>query len=330
VSSSSRPVLVAGIPRSGTTWTAQVLAHARGSALLHEPDNEKEHLAALRAKRLLGRFPVLRPGDSAPAYEDLWRRALSGMPEPASRRNTIATRLWLRATPEQREAAVSGRLPPGLRLARALARTSARPGRGEDGGGLVVKSVHAPLALEWLAQRFPGVHVVVVLRHPANVLSSWRELALPDQDRGLDRHPAVRDGLLRTWAVPLPLDGAVHRAAWQVCLLTAALLDAAARHPQWLVVEHDDLCRRPVERFAGLSSALGIGWNDRAEQYLLASDAAGEGFAVHRRTAEQPGRWRSRLTAEEVDVLSFTLRQFPLLERWSEDVASPTAGPGQA
>ena len=103
--------------------------------------------------------------------------------------------------------------------------------------------------------------------------------------------------------------------------MTKRRKDSAARHPEWLVVEHDDLCRRPVERFAALSRELGMAWTDRGEQYLLASDAAGEGFAVRRRAGEQPGRWRSRLSADEVEVLASTMRRFPLLDRWSNDLA---------
>jgi hypothetical protein len=323
---SSTSVLVAGIPRSGTTWTGQVLAHAHGSALSHEPDNEKQHLEALRAKRRLGRFPVLAPGDSAAGYENLWRRAFSGAPELGSRRNALGERLWRRSTQGQREAAVSGHVTPGLRAALTLARHRApAAGKGRD---VVVKSVHAPLALEWLADRFPSVRVVVVVRHPANVLSSVRELQLPDQDRALDRHPAVRDGLLPAWGVPPPGPGELERAAWQVCLLTTVLLEASARHPEWLVAEHDDLCRRPAEQFAGLSASLGLTWNGRADEFLSASNAAGEGFAVRRRAEAQPGRWRSRLTGAEVDVLARTMRTFPLLERWSDDLASPTAPTG--
>jgi hypothetical protein len=212
----------------------------------------------------------------------------------------------------------------------ALALTASRaPADVAEARDAVVKSVHAPLALEWLTDRFPALAVVVVLRHPAGVLSSWRELGLADQDRALDRHPAVRDGLMVAWHVSPPAAGALARAAWQVCLLTAALLEAAGRHPEWRVVEHEDLCRRPVEKFAALAGVLGMGWSPRAERYLLASDAAGEGFAVRRRSEEQPGRWRSRLTEEEVDVLARTMRQFPLLERWLDDLTGrPAAGPG--
>lgn len=328
MSPSPRPVLVAGIPRSGTTWTGQVLAHAHGSPLRHEPDNEKQHLAALRAKRGLGRFPVLGPGESAPAYERLWRRAFSGVSEPRSRRSAVATRLWSKASLDEREAAVSGRLTLDLRLARALAGCQSPPAGNGDGGYVVVKSVHVPLALEWVGDRFPAARIVVVLRHPASVLSSWREMGLADQDRALDRHPVVRDCLLPAWGVSPPGGDALSRAAWHVCLLTAALLHSAARHPEWLLVEHEDLCRRPVARFAVLSAELGMTWSERAEQYLQASDTDGQGFAVRRRAGEQPDRWRTRLTAEELDALATTMRRFPQLGRWTEDVAGPETGPG--
>jgi hypothetical protein len=305
-----------------------VLARADDSRLLHEPDNEKERLEALRAKRGMGRFPVLRPGESASAYEALWRLALAGRPDPRGLRDRFATRLWLRTSPDQREAAVHGRLTVGLRLALTLTGPAGTPTASHPPQGhVVVKSVHAPLALEWLAHGFPEMRVVVVLRHPANILSSWRELRLPDQDRALDRHPRIREGVLAAWGVGPPGADPVSRAAWHVCLLTAALVDAAGRHPGWLVVEHEDLCRRPVERFAEMAGELGMTWTDDAEAYLRASDIGGTGFAIQRRANEQPGRWRSRLTSAVVGVLASTMRQFPLLERWTDELVHPASRP---
>jgi hypothetical protein len=59
------PVLVVGVPRSGTTWTARVLGAALGTRLVMEPDNEKISAPAILPKRRLGRFPVLASGQSA-------------------------------------------------------------------------------------------------------------------------------------------------------------------------------------------------------------------------------------------------------------------------
>ncbi len=314
------PVVIAGIPRSGTTWTASVLAKIARVPLLHEPDNDKESVGALVAKRSLGRFPALRPGDPAPRYERLWRDALGGMStDVTTRRGLLVDRLWTSVGSSQREHAVQGRLSARIRLAAALTVTlRLKPDSPSTVPvvGVVVKTVHAPLALEWLVDRFPLVRVVVVVRHPANVLCSWRELRLPDQDRALDQHPAVQRDYLTPWNVRPPTADPVARAAWHVCLLTAALLDAAERHSEWVVVLHEDLCAAPIPRFGALAQELGLPWRNDAERFLRESDRPGDGFAVQRRAGEQPDRWRSRLAPEGVRALATAAAQFPGLDRW--------------
>src|SRR5437867_103434 len=63
---SARPVLVAGGPRTGTSWVLRALHRAGGVALIYEPDNEWPNPFALKAKLPLGRFPVLEAGAAAP------------------------------------------------------------------------------------------------------------------------------------------------------------------------------------------------------------------------------------------------------------------------
>src|SRR5205823_799052 len=63
---SARPVLVAGGPRTGTSWVLRALHRAGGVALIYEPDNEWPNPFALKAKLPLGRFPVLGAWDVAP------------------------------------------------------------------------------------------------------------------------------------------------------------------------------------------------------------------------------------------------------------------------
>src|SRR5262249_25000117 len=76
---SRRPILVAGAPRTGTTWVARALGSSPDATLINEPDNEWPNPFALRAKLPLGQYPVLGPGDEAPkAYDLLWRKAFEG------------------------------------------------------------------------------------------------------------------------------------------------------------------------------------------------------------------------------------------------------------
>src|SRR5471032_1813404 len=76
--SDSKPIVVLGLPRSGTTWTARLLACAPGTTAVMEPDNEKTSVTAVDAKRKVGRFPVLGARDESPLYGDLWAWALAG------------------------------------------------------------------------------------------------------------------------------------------------------------------------------------------------------------------------------------------------------------
>jgi hypothetical protein len=182
---------------------------------------------------------------------------------------------------------------------------------------VVAKSVHAPLAAEWLAQAF-DVDVLVLLRHPANVLASWLELDLPDRDRGLDRLPAVRRRYIAPWGIALPGPTALERAVWHLGLMTAALEEAAARHPQWTVRLHEDLCVDPAERFQTLFTALGLDWTEAVAAEIEAGDRPGAGFALQRRSSEAADAWRTRLGPPELEALRRGLADFPL-RHWSAD-----------
>ena len=73
-------ILVAGAPRSGTTWLADVLAATPGSRLEHEPDNTHFHPEATPAMELYGGYAVAHRAEAMPAYEELWDAAFRDQP----------------------------------------------------------------------------------------------------------------------------------------------------------------------------------------------------------------------------------------------------------
>jgi Sulfotransferase family len=320
MSAKHRPVLVVGLPRSGTTWTESILGTAVDASIVSEPDNEKLSAPAIWAKRSLGRFPVMFAGDEAPAYRRLWRWALTGA--PASRSLRAAQRLVERSDPEAVEQLVKGRPSPELRIAGIL---GSRPGFGEVPGVLVAKSVHACLAIDWLVTEF-DLDVLVVLRHPANVLSSWLELDLPDQDRDLASHPRVGKRFLDVWDVPLPGSGPVERAAWQVGLLTAALEEFAHAHTDWVVRTHEQICTDPDLEFRSLFLELGLTWGPTTSELVELSDKPGSGFTLNRKSSELADSWRTRLDPGVVDMLGRVLRPFPIKTWDPMDLSAQTNG----
>ena len=282
-------ILVAGLPRSGTTWVGEVLGRTAGARYLHEPDNHLVRPDAWWAKRDLGPYPELRPAEAGGDYERLWERAFAGGP----RRSPVyaAARVLQRAGAPR----VSGRLASRRHVRRAP-------------GPLVVKSVHSARSLEWVAQRFRPA-VVVVERHPFGVISSWRKL-------GWDDFLDIDPGALRYCAAVLGVDpppaGAswLERAAWHYGVLSSHLEQACRRHPDWLVVRHEVLCAGPEPAFRRLSERLGLHFTDETARFLAASNRPGDGYSTQRLWHEQIDGGRSRLTAAERTLVLITLDRF--------------------
>ncbi|MGH3003603.1 MAG: hypothetical protein ACRDM1_13240, partial [Gaiellaceae bacterium] len=97
-------VLVAGVPRSGTSWIGHVLGSTPGAGYVGEPDNHEHSPFALRAKLGLPGYyyPDVDPSDDAPVYERLWREtfAVQGAGDTAFERvrRAAALRLLRRAS----------------------------------------------------------------------------------------------------------------------------------------------------------------------------------------------------------------------------------------
>jgi hypothetical protein len=306
-----RPIVIVGLPRSGTTWTLRALGQAEQVLTVLEPDNEDKQPAAIRAKRRVGRYPVLDPGQASPQYQRLWEWIFAGAPE--GQRSLLARRML---GPGAVERIHDGRFDPVTWLAGGIA---GWPPPTEDAprGRVVAKSIHAQLSIEWLADRF-DVEVVLLLRHPANVLASWLELHLKDaRNTTLENDAEIRTRFLEPWGIDLPGPDPVEQMSWRIGLLTAVLEDAAARHPEWPVRIHEQLCLDPIAEFQQLYGDLGLPWGPASEDFLRTHNAPGTGFAVHRIASEVSDSWRRRLDDRQLETLRRVLGRFPI-STWSD------------
>jgi Sulfotransferase family len=315
-SSHSRPLLLVGMPRSGTTWTMRVLGTDPNLHPLMEPDNEGTSAPALWGKKAVGRFPALQPGDHDQRYHGLWSWILAGAPR--SLRLRFAAQILGRVQRPGRTRFLQGRRVPLMTIAGAIA---SHPGKNTPSElrnqRLLVKSVHAPLALEWLAEEFE-FDVLVLLRHPGNVLASWLALDLNEQFVRLEENPAVRSQLLKPWGVTAPGPDPLERMIFSIGVLSTALEAAASRNPRWLVRTHEQLCSDPGQEFKKLYADLGLSWSEEVDGFLVGNDRPGKGFITQRVAAELPDNWKRRLTSHQVVVMQRVLSQFPL-KTWSAE-----------
>jgi len=318
----SRPIVIAGLPRSGTTWTLTALSEGVGIRPAPERDNEDNNPSAIHAKRRLGRYPLLSPGDVSPAYRQLWDWILSGAYEP----RRLAWARWLLG-PGAKERIFEGKQDVAAWLAGNLARNPS-PRRGSDRSSgdrrVIAKSIHTQLAIDWLASEF-DVDVLVLLRHPANVLASWMQVTLKDsRNATLETRPEVRTRFLDTWDIRLPGPDPVEQMCWRICLLTAALEDSAQRHPDWHVRTHEDLCDDPVAKFKSLCVDLDLEWSDARADYLVSHNTPGDGFKLKRVAEDLPNSWEQRLDDASLETLRRVLGWFPI-STWTVDDLRRTA-----
>ena len=291
-------VALLGLPRSGTSWMANLIAAHPAVSLVNEPDNRDLDLLGWLGTGTLGVVPVLSPGERAADYRSMWRVAFSG--------GWPADGPLARPARVLRRAARSEALPDRVRGAalRAAGRIAAH--RRAESPVVLVKSVRAAFTLDWLVDGFDPA-LLVVWRHPLNVVSSWL-------DKGWHTHQyngltPVRHRFAHTPLWPIP-DDPLGWAAWTVCAHSTILLETVGRRPGALVLNHERSAQSAGTTAALVIEWLGLDWDDSVTAFIAENDRSGEGFTIQRQTSEEPTVWRRRLDAADAKVVRGWIERF--------------------
>jgi hypothetical protein len=308
ISGRSDRILLVGVARSGTSWLIRAMAATPGTLHYYEPDNVDSDPTGLRpvGRSGFGPYPVITPGEEGGLFTPLWDAAFAGRLPQFS-----APGLSLRTDIKLKSARALLKLPEGIRrplVAMGSRALTALPGKRPE--RVAIKTIYASLSLDWLVDRYDP-RVVVLQRNPLNVVSSWRELQIPGFD--LISRPAILERYRdRFEGDPLdPQASELTKIAWQVGLLTTAIGDCLARHPEWLLVNHEDLCVDPVVRIREVCENVGMTWSPEVERFLDDANRPGAGLKPQRVTKDQPDRWKERLSEAEVEEISSVLDRFP-------------------
>ena len=172
------------------------------------------------------------------------------------------------------------------------------------GRRLVLKDVHASLAVEFMQERLHAA-VVILTRHPCGMASSWLrldfarspELLLSQADL-VEEHLQPFEAHMRASRDPLFQMGAYWGASYYV-------LDRLARgHPEWQWVTHEELCVDPRAAFGALLQRLGVDvrcpdtpYFDRHDRPPAPEDHA---YRTFRASRSEPEKWRTLLSAPDI------------------------------
>lgn len=334
------PIIIIGIPRSGTTWIAEIFKTVSQTLYLHEPDNEKSSVLAWLYKKDIHRFPYLTARDSNEEYEKMWRVILSGGYRLSinkflkflffkRRRYAIESAIGERTSLSYIDGSIGDVIQgnvvspygvdEGSLLAWLVGQYFNENNEEYEKKRLVVKSVHAPLCAEWLASRF-SMNMVIVLRNPYSLYASLRRMKIPDSFR----NPLAQKELCRDMSLYIsrfsfhknPFDHLI----FQIMLMIKVLAVQIKLNQEWLILSHDRICMSPERNFLQIYNALGLEWSKRSVAKLDGLNKQGKGFNPSRVSKLEPTKWEMELSEEEKKAIDRWIDVFELADFLNEHV----------
>lgn len=273
----SDTIVVSGSPRSGTTWTAEIMREFPGYKMLNEPLNLDQH-PKLKTAGLDWRTYVPPHGDRATVYSHL-QDVLQGR----------EVRVW-----KWRFKADS---PLGMLLEHLTRRR------------LVVKMIRASRMLQWFAATFPVRGIVYVIRHPCSVVASMMKYGNWDEYQTTISRSTVPGG-----AIPPELydefEGVLDSVSTQVeCLAVLWSLDyhiALHRHSHegwpWILVPYERMLTNGGQELSRLASLLGFDSVPEGARQRIGVASRSSSNTLQADDAElQLTKWRRQLDSSQID-----------------------------
>lgn len=311
-------IFVCGVPRSGTTWIAKILSQPKNVSYFHEPDNEHNNLLAYIYKQRLPRFPYLTSNLSKNGLFSIYKNILTGKYLFGFSRSSILIKKVLNLNLskiekeiKRKNSAITSTKTPSFkpspisrlkrfittqccRLMLTVKRTTPPTKR------VLVKSVHSILALSYL-QAYFDLRPVIILRHPANIVSSHLKLDNPDIWRNIFNQTALmNDYFLPFKNEILKLDGPLEKAGAQVAAFYYVINQQLKNNPDWIVVKHENFCSNPVGKFNNLFKKLNLKWSQEIRNKISELNKSGQGYSYKRKAKQQINKWKKRLNASQI------------------------------
>jgi len=283
----SRPILVTGSHRSGSTWCGQLLAQDPNVFYIHEPFNP-----ALRLT------PHPRPFENFYQYLDV----ADGGPHESAFRSIIQGRYPLLGN-LSRERSIRWCL-------RHLRECFRRHRDSRNCSRALIKDPIAFFSAEWLVDTF-DMDALVLIRHPAAFCSSlklkqWRFdfNVFLRQPKLMERHLSLFEEQITVCSKGTPdlIDQGI--LLWNC--IHAVVLDYRNRRDDWFFRRHEDLSLNPVSEFRTLYRELNLNYSPRVEAEILRSSGSQnpseqqEGQEFVRNSVKNIVNWKQRLSSDEI------------------------------
>ncbi len=293
--SKSRPILVSGSHRSGSTWVGNMIALS--PEVQYVPESFKPN-GLLRHHRLLSNwFQQFEMGESGRFAERLDRvfRGKFSIFEALSLFN-----------PEGRFDLLNS--PARLKFYRdckwnyLTGRWNLRP---------LLKDPIALFSAEWLSQDFDSQNIILI-RHPAAFVSSLLRLNWRFDFQNFLNQPRVMEKIIA------PFEEKIRNFSGdfleEACLLWSCLHFVIQKYreiyPNWIFIRHEDISRNPLAEFERLFQKLDVDFSVEIRREVMKFSASenpkevqksGQIHQLKRDSRANIKNWKRRLTIEQIE-----------------------------
>jgi hypothetical protein len=287
----TRPILVSGSHRSGTTWVGKMIASSPLVGYIHEPFN-----------------PLHRPGICSAKFPQWFKYVTDENEEPyyGPLKRTLAFQFDVGAEVKAiKSASHIGRMGKNWYNFTVNRMRHTTP---------LMKDPIAIFSCDWLARRF-DMNVIVMIRHPAAFVSSLRRLRWGHNFNNITQQPLLLQNHLQPFTDDIEkfarepqdiLDQAI--LLWR--MMHHMILHYQHTHQDWIFLRHEDISADPLEHFARLFKRLNLDFSPKVkstiEDYSNSSNP-GELQAGHQivrlNSKANIKSWKKKLTESEVTYI---------------------------
>lgn len=301
------PILVFGMPRSGTTWIGKLFDSHPDTLYRHEPDSS--------VKLKLPLIPKLADASLYRAEINQFVASIAGFRDP----KVVGKQPIFAKSYEPAAGLLAYRA--SVLAAKAIGRIKRHPaclyrptGNGHAQVRLVWKSIESYLRLRICVDSLPGARAIYLVRHPCGfVASQLRGMAA----RNFPVDPADTDQswMLKQLVRTLPGQryrsaigdiaqlSTAQRLAWEWLITQETVLADVAQCDRVLTVQYEDVCAEPLGMMRRLFEFVGLAWHPQTESFVRDSThVAGTGYySVFKHSHASAERWRTELAPDIQD-----------------------------
>lgn len=320
------PILLFGMPRSGTTWIGKIFDSHPETLYRHEPDSWGR----------LNFLPLMAPLDQVDTYASGIRDFFGRLPYMNLTKVVASTPIF----PKKYYSPLRYQLFRfNVFAAKALAKMAGeQPApswiRSEDIQHIRVvwKSIESLGRLGVIERALQPCFGIHITRHPCGYVASVLRGEL--QQRFTSDTSASED--LELLALCLNTATAhkhglnmellrslhpVERLAWRWVLYNAKAMADIAGEPSCMSLRYEDLCRDPVGVAKKLFEFTNLSWNHQTERFVSQSTAkdVGRYYSVVKDPMKAATKWKNELSASDIDRIYAVIAQTHLSELYPRE-----------